>query len=380
MLPLYLFADPQTAFDCDDCPENVLLISANDTVVDVLGGGLDAAALALVIVVMVYLIRRYRRAGGAERRIYGPLYLAGIALMIALVATVAVNAAATSSDAANVAWLSAMAVLGLMPFAFLAALARARVLQGGAVGELISRLGEAPRPGELRDALADALSDPSLELVYWLPESARFVDATGRPFALPQHGSGRALAPVERDGETIAAIVYDATLTGARDHVRAVGAAAALALQNERLDAELRAKVQELRASRERMLSIGLEERRRLERNLHDGAQQRLVSLALNLRVARSKLQRRPRRRRHAARRSRRRARLGPRGAARAGARAAPGGPFRARPAHRHREPGAARARARRARGPAGTAPSGGDRAGRLLCHLGGPHERREVR
>ena len=290
VLPLYLFADPQTAFDCDDCPENVLLISANDTVVDVLGGGLDAAALALVIVVMVYLIRRYRRAGGAERRIYGPLYLAGIALMIALVATVAVNAAATSSDAANVAWLCAMAVLGLMPFAFLAALARARVLQGGAVGELISRLGETPRPGELRDALADALSDPSLELVYWLPESARFVDATGRPFALPQHGSGRALAPVERDGETIAAIVYDATLTGARDHVRAVGAAAALALQNERLDAELRAKVQELRASRERMLSIGLEERRRLERNLHDGAQQRLVSLALNLRVARSKL------------------------------------------------------------------------------------------
>ena len=107
-----------------------------------------------------------------------------------------------------------MAVLGLMPFVFLAALARARVLQGGAVGELISRLGEAPRPGELRDALADALSDPSLELVYWLPESARFVDATGRPFALPKHGSGRAVAPVEREGETIAAIVYDASLDG----------------------------------------------------------------------------------------------------------------------------------------------------------------------
>jgi signal transduction histidine kinase len=290
VLPLYLFADPQTAFDCDDCPDNVLLISANDTVVDVLGGALDAAALVLVIIVMVYLVRRYRRARGAERRTYGPLYLAGIALMIALVATVAVNAAATSSDAANVAWLSAMVVLGLMPFVFLATLARARMLQGGAVGELISRLGEAPRPGELRDALAEALSDPSLELVYWLPESARFVDAAGRPYTLPELGSGRAVAPVERDGETIAAIVYEAALTGTRDHVRAVGAAAALAIQNERLDAELRAKVQELRASRERMLSIGLEERRRLERNLHDGAQQRLVSLALNLRMARSKL------------------------------------------------------------------------------------------
>jgi signal transduction histidine kinase len=59
---------------------------------------------------------------------------------------------------------------------------------------------------------------------------------------------------------------------------------------NERLDAELRAKVDELRRSRERMLRIGLEERRRLERDLHDGAQQRLVSMALNIRIARAKL------------------------------------------------------------------------------------------
>ena len=294
VLPLYLFADPQTAFDCDDCPDNVLLISANDTVVDLFSAALDAAALTIVVLVFVVLIRRYRRATGPERRLYGPLYLTGIALMVALVATVAVNAAATSSDAANVAWISAMALLGLIPFVFLAALVRARMLQGGAVGELVSRLGEAPRPGELRDALAEALSDPSLELVYWLPESARFVDAAGRAFALPQQGSGRAVAPVERDGGTIAAIVYDASLTGARDHVRAVGGAAALAIQNERLDAELRAKLEELRASRERMLRIGLEERRRLERNLHDGAQQRLVSLALNLRVARSKLRQDP--------------------------------------------------------------------------------------
>jgi signal transduction histidine kinase len=294
VLPLFLFADPQSSFDCDDCPDNVLLISANDTVVDVFGSLLDAAALVLVIVAMVVLIRRYRSAKGAERRLYGPLYLTGVALMVALVATVGVNAAATDSDVANVAWLSAMALLGLLPFVFLAALARVRMLQGGAVGELISRLGEAPRPGELRDALADALSDRSLELVYWLPESARFVDVTGRAYALPKQGSGRAVAPVEREGETIAAIVYDATLAGARDHVRAVGAAAALALENERLDAELRAKLEELRASRERMVRVGLEERRRLERNLHDGAQQRLVSLALSLRVARSKLRQDP--------------------------------------------------------------------------------------
>ena len=180
--------------------------------------------------------------------------------------------------------------LALMPYLFLASLVRARMIQSGAVGELIARLNEAPRPGELREALARALGDNSLELVYWLPEDERFVDADGHPYELPPEGSGRAVTKVEREGGCIAAIVYDDSLRDAAAHCRAVGAAAGLALQNERLEAELRAKVQEVRASRERMLRIGLEERRRLERDLHDGAQQRLVSMALNMRLARSKL------------------------------------------------------------------------------------------
>jgi signal transduction histidine kinase len=95
---------------------------------------------------------------------------------------------------------------------------------------------------------------------------------------------------VAREGECVAAIIYDASLREAEPHVEAVGAAASLALVNERLEAELRAKVDELRRSRERMLRIGFEERRRLERDLHDGAQQRLVAMALDIRMARSKL------------------------------------------------------------------------------------------
>jgi signal transduction histidine kinase len=294
VIPMYLFADPQVTLDCDECPENLLLVSENETVANAIGFALNAAGVALVITVMVILVQRWRRAAVPERRIYGPLYAAGIALMVALVATLALSAASWESDAADISWIVGMVVLALMPLIFLAAFVRARMLQGGAVGELIARLGEAPRPGELRDALADALGDPSLELVYWLPEDRRFVDVAGRPFELPEEGSGRAVSAVERDGSTIAAIVYDAFLIGAQDHVRAVGAAAALALENERLDAELRAKLAELRASRERMLRVGLEERRRLERNLHDGAQQRLVALALSLRMARGKLREDP--------------------------------------------------------------------------------------
>ena len=106
----------------------------------------------------------------------------------------------------------------------------------------------------------------------------------------PDDDPSRVVTYVNRDGECVAALVHDAGLPGMSEHVQAVGAAAALALENERLDAELRAKIGELRSSRERMLRIGLEERRRLERDLHDGAQQRLVSMALNIRLARAKL------------------------------------------------------------------------------------------
>jgi signal transduction histidine kinase len=159
------------------------------------------------------------------------------------------------------------------------------------VSELIARVGEAPKRGELGSALRRALGDPSLELYYWLPEDQRFVDVRGQPFELPDPESGRAVTLVERDGDCVAAIVHDPMLLDEQHgSVDAIGAAAALALENERLDAELRAKVGELRASRSRMLRIALEERRRLERDLHDGAQQRLVSMALNMRLARDRL------------------------------------------------------------------------------------------
>jgi signal transduction histidine kinase len=92
----------------------------------------------------------------------------------------------------------------------------------------------------------------------------------------------------------VAAIIHDASLENERDLVRTVGAGAAAALRNERLDAELRAKVVELRASRSRIVQAGYDERRRLERDLHDGAQQRLMALGINLRLARDRVERDP--------------------------------------------------------------------------------------
>ena len=150
----------------------------------------------------------------------------------------------------------------------------------------MTELAEAPAPGGLRHALARALGDPSLELAYWVRDGT-YVDPDGHAIALPADGSGRVATAVERSGRPVAAIVHDASLRDHPELVDAVVAAAGLALENERLQAELRARLEELRASRLRLVETADVERRRLERNLHDGAQQRLVALSLSLALAR---------------------------------------------------------------------------------------------
>ena len=149
----------------------------------------------------------------------------------------------------------------------------------------------APPAGRVvRDSLAEGLRDETLTIAYWLPEQDRFVDEDGRPVQLPEPGSGRAWTPVEHDGELVAGIVHQDSLAAESDLVRTAGTAALLALENERLKADLRARLEELRASRTRIVEASDAARRQLERDIHDGAQQRLVGLTLQLRMARNKL------------------------------------------------------------------------------------------
>jgi signal transduction histidine kinase len=129
-----------------------------------------------------------------------------------------------------------------------------------------------------------------VSVAYWLPDRERFVDEVGRPVTLPEPGSGRAWTAVERDGRRVAAIIHDASLDTSRELVQAAAAASLLAIDNERLKADLRARVEELRISRMRIVEEGYAARRRVERDLHDGAQQELVSLALELRMLKARL------------------------------------------------------------------------------------------
>jgi signal transduction histidine kinase len=152
---------------------------------------------------------------------------------------------------------------------------------------LASRVGPS---GPVREMLAESLGDSSVAIAYWLADREIFVDEAGRPVALPEPGSGRAWTAVEQDGRRVAAIVHDAALDTSAELVHAAAAASSLAIDNERLKADLRARVEDLRVSRLRIVEAADEARRRIERDLHDGAQQQLLALALELRVLRSSI------------------------------------------------------------------------------------------
>jgi len=246
-----------------------------------------AGAAILFLAAGALLAQRWRAGSRAWRR--------GVALVLwpgalTLAAMAVFNASQVVPFSAGPAptWIFRIAFVA-MPFAFLAVLLRSHLARAS-VAELVVALDESRPSGALRDALARTLGDPSLAVAYWLPDEGRYVDIDGRTVEIPEAGGGLAVTTVEREGRRVAAIIHDETLSDEPELIRAAGAAAALALDNERLQAELRARLDELSASRARIVRAADRERRRIERNLHDGTQQRLTSIAMALGLAESQL------------------------------------------------------------------------------------------
>ena len=248
-------------------------------------------AVSLAVAVVLVLVQRWRWATRPVRRALAPVHVAaGTAATCLAGAGVGESLSVGAARALN--WIGFVA-LAAVPAAFVANRVQSRLARAE-LGSLVLELGGTLSPGALRDAIARSLGDPSLEVAYWFPDGSSWVDLNGRPFELPWEGSSRVVTKVEREDNCVAALVHDRAVLGNPQLLRAVSAAAGLALENERLQAELRARLDELHASRARIVEAGDAERRRLERNLHDGAQQRLVALSLGLRVAEVKAQRDP--------------------------------------------------------------------------------------
>jgi PAS domain S-box-containing protein len=386
---------------CGDlCRDSVILVYESKTITTIVDWAFTAVALGLILAVVVVLVQRWRWASQALRRLLGPVYLAGVAALVVLflqnlLAKISMGAAEALSPLF-------LLLFAAVPFAFLVGILRSRLARGS-----VADLAVAIREGApLRDAISTALNDPSLALAFWIEPRHCFVDRDGRPLTVDG-----AATIVERDGRRVGALLHDESLRNEPELVESVAATVALALDNERLQAELRAQndflttileaapsllvvvdteakirvlnaatleaagfddrevvrgqyfwdvfidreereamqarfraaapdhppaeyentftnargkrmsviwrgvpvvdetgrvesivaagldvtshrrqEEEIRASRARIVAAGDDARRRLERNLHDGAQQRLVSLSLALRLAQSKL------------------------------------------------------------------------------------------
>jgi signal transduction histidine kinase len=262
-------------------PRNVFLVSNRPGLANVITGMAAIVLIVAAVGIAVLLVRRWRGASRPQRRVIAPVLWTGAALIAAAALLVLLQLSGAPVVAQHVVIAITAVTTAAVPFAFLAGLLRTRYTRADIVGDLVDRL---RWPGaNIREEIAAALGDPSLQLVYWRGKTGTYVSADGQPARLPAEGDGRAFAEIAREGEPVAAMIFDATLADEPELISAVSSAGALALDNERLQAELRARITELEESRARVLDAELEERRRIERDLHDGAQQQFVSLSITL-------------------------------------------------------------------------------------------------
>jgi signal transduction histidine kinase len=246
-------------------------------------GVLTSLALAAVVV------RRWRTASAPSRRSLAPVVVAGVAAALVHALDFGAGVLLIAVTPGSPIQLADALSRALVPYGFLLGLLRLRMARW-AVADLVVELSDAPPPERLRDALASALNDRTLDVAYWSDEAAGYVDGRGVVVAPDAEVAGRAVTLLERDGRPLAAILHDPALAEDPGLVAAVGAAVRLAVDNERLAAEVRSQLAEVQASRTRIVEASDAERRRVERNLHDGAQQRLVALSLALRRAKAEL------------------------------------------------------------------------------------------
>lgn len=274
-----------------NCLDNVFVIHADQGIAQALDAFWLRSALTIGLILVATSAWRLLAATAPARRALLPL-LAPAALVGAAEAAYAVALLRTpledprSTEFSSIFFARSLAV-GVFALGFLWTVVRARRLRA-AVARLTAELGEAPPPGTLRQALAVAVGDPALDVAYWLPASRRYVGADGKPIETPVPRPGRAVTPIVRDGRPLAVVAHDSALLDGSGFEREIGSAARLAVENERLQAEVLAQLEDLRASRARIVESGDAERRRLERDLHDGAQQRLLALSYDLRLARA--------------------------------------------------------------------------------------------
>jgi signal transduction histidine kinase len=251
----------------------------------------DIARSLLFTIAGGLVVRRWLISSKPMRRLIGPVVAAGAAVALAEsyrgyypLTQLQLAPAIPQDVAVPVAWLLNVIRI-LVPLGILVGILRLRETRS-AIAQAIADVGDAPSRLVLRDALAGALRDPSLRILTWDDDGGGYRDEDGQLVPSPASSANGTVTPVETAGRRLAVIVHDPALDEDPGLVSAGVAVTRFAIDNERLGLEIGRQLEEVRASRARIVEAGDAERRRIERNLHDGVQQRLVALAMALRRA----------------------------------------------------------------------------------------------
>lgn len=279
------YLDPSLCPAAAQCPANPFLVIRDPDVANAIYETGQVVGVALWACFAFFVFERWLRASAVSRRLLLPVWLAGILIAGGnVVSTVlsTMHAGGTTSLTWDY-WINGTLLGTLLPVVFLAGLLRS-TLARASIAAFVEEVGAGVSLGRLRESFARLVGDRNLQLAFPIGDGT-FADSLGDAVELPPPAGGRVATPIGRAGETVAIVVHDAALEVDPALVRAAGVAAGLALENERLAAEVRGRLSAVRASRARLVEAADAERAKIERMLHDGAQQRLVALAIQLRV-----------------------------------------------------------------------------------------------
>jgi signal transduction histidine kinase len=269
------------------CPSNGLMIADVPTIAEGFGSDVSYAAIAIMVGIIACLVYRVATATRPRRRALVPVYVPALMLSVPVLIFHGVLVDLITLDAHSTSTAGWFVTVGrtALPYAFLLAIVQATFFAAAALKAIVGPLAQGPTAPQLRSILAGALDEPSLEVAFKVDPAGTFVDSLGDPI-VPEPGAGRTATTVGKNGETVAVILHDDALDTDPELVDVAGQALLLALDNDRLANELQLTNAELRATRARIVSAGDTERRRIERDLHDGAQQHLVALRVRVGLA----------------------------------------------------------------------------------------------
>ena len=272
------------------CPSNALMIANRPSLAEGFGKTEEYLAVLVAAAIVAGLCYRLERASRPRVRALLPVYVPALLLAIPFAVFHAANAGLITLDAGTADRIGWLVTAGrtTLTFGFLLAILQTMLFAGLALRTIMAQLEREEDAVRVRDLVADALDDPRLELAVEVDARTHvFVDSRGDPIDPSSAAPGRSATALRRRGETVGYLLHDPALETDPELLQSAGKVILLSLESGRLEAELRSTTDELQTSRRRIVTIGEAERRKLERDLHDGAQQRLLAIQLKLALAR---------------------------------------------------------------------------------------------